>query len=131
MDFAPGSSSICIDMGASACISNNKNDFVSLVACNNNTIQGIGADLKITGTGNLQWSNLMDAGQEFNLYVCNALFVPGAPMNLLCAHQIPMMAALLKPITALVFSTFSRLFTIAPKMAYLFFTPLLIAVPAH
>ena len=88
MDFAPGSSSICFDAGASACISSNKNDFVSLVACKNSTIQGIGTGLAIAGKGTLQWCILTNEGQEVNPYVRNALYVPGIPMNLLCPQQI-------------------------------------------
>jgi hypothetical protein len=30
MDYAPGSKAICIDTGASSCISKDKNDFISL-----------------------------------------------------------------------------------------------------
>jgi hypothetical protein len=89
MDFAPGSSWICIDTGASACISNNENDFVSLVACNNNTIQGIGTGLKIARKGRLQWSIHTNGGQAVNLYVRDNLFVPGVPMNPLSAVNSP------------------------------------------
>jgi hypothetical protein len=77
MDYAPGSNPICVDTGASVCISNNKNDFISLVKISSETIQGIGSGLQVEGKGTLRWIIYDDDGQEVTLYVRDALYVPG------------------------------------------------------
>jgi hypothetical protein len=87
MDYAPGSSPICIDTGASSCVSNNISDFISLENYNS-TVQGIGSGLSIKGKGTLQWFLLDNSGQEITLFVKDALHVPQVPMNLLYPQQI-------------------------------------------
>ena len=88
MDYAPGSRAICVDTGASACISNNKEDFVSLDVRGCSMIQGIGSGLSIAGMGTLKWVLHDDDGQEVSLFVRDALYVPAVPMCLLCPQQI-------------------------------------------
>ncbi len=82
MDYAPGSKAICIDTGASSCISNDKNDFISLEKVQNQTITGIGSSLDIAGYGTLRWKIKDDDGNTIVLHISNAL------MCLLCPQQI-------------------------------------------
>ena len=53
MEFTTGSYSICIDTGASACISNDKNDFINIKEVQNVSINGIGSGLEVQGVGTL------------------------------------------------------------------------------
>jgi hypothetical protein len=53
MDFSPGGAPICVDTGASCCISNNKNDFVSLNQSTHSTLRGISSGLSVEGSGTL------------------------------------------------------------------------------
>jgi hypothetical protein len=73
MDYAPGSQAICIDTGASACISNNKAAFISLTLTSEQTLQGIGSGLAIAGEGTLRWSINNDDGDAVILHVNDAL----------------------------------------------------------
>jgi hypothetical protein len=79
---------ICIDTGASACISTRKENFVTLSAITNVKINGIGSGLPVEGTGLLKWPIRDDKNNEIILYIQNALYVPKAPMGLLCQQQI-------------------------------------------
>ena len=88
MDYAPGSKAICIDTGASVCISNDKSDFISLTLTSDQTLQGIGSGLEIAGEGTLRWSINDDDGHAIILHVRNALYVPKVPMCLLCPQQV-------------------------------------------
>ncbi len=88
MDYAPGSKAICVDTGASSCISNDKNDFILLETVQNQTITGIGSGLTIAGHGTLRWKIKDDDGNTIILHVSNALYVPQVPMCLLCPQQI-------------------------------------------
>jgi hypothetical protein len=86
--LAPGSQTICVDTGASACISDHKHDFVTLDTYGSAFIEGIGSGLKIAGTGTLRWILLDDDGQEITLFVRDILYMPAVPMCLLCPKQI-------------------------------------------
>lgn len=88
MDYAPGSKAICVDTGASSCISNDRKDFITLEKVNNQTISGIGSGLTIEGHGTLRWTINDDDGNAIILHVRNALYVPNVPMCLLCPQQI-------------------------------------------
>jgi hypothetical protein len=88
MDYAPGSKAICIDTGASACISNDKNDFISLEKVECQTIKGIGEGIAIAGHGTLRWSINDDEGNAIILHVRDALYVPKVPMCLLSPQQV-------------------------------------------
>jgi len=93
MDYAPGSKAICIDTGASSCISNDKNDFISLESVQNQSIAGIGSGLSIEGVGTLRWKINDDDGNAIILHVQNALYVPKVPMCLLCPQQVAQQTA--------------------------------------
>jgi hypothetical protein len=86
--FGSDTENICIDTGASACISRIKANFVNLHPITNLTIKGIGTGLPIEGIGTLRWSIRDDSHNEIDLYVKDALYVPAAPMGLLCPQQI-------------------------------------------
>ena len=88
MDFAPGSHAICVDTGASACVSNHKQNFVSLDTGGSTFIKGIGSGLQIAGTGALRWILLDDDGRKNTLFFRDAFYVPAVPMCLLCPQQI-------------------------------------------
>jgi hypothetical protein len=79
---------ICIDTGASACISTKKESFKSLKPMSNIKINGIASGLQVAGIGLLKWSIRDDDNNEINLYIRDALYVPQAPMGLLCPQQI-------------------------------------------
>jgi hypothetical protein len=86
--FDTDTESICIDTGASACLSPKKNNFVSLKEINNLKINGIASGLQVGGIGTLKWSIRDDNNNEIDLYIKDALYVPSAPMGLLCPQQI-------------------------------------------
>jgi hypothetical protein len=90
VSFATDVENICIDTGASACISTRKENFDNLQMIRNLKINGIGTGLPVKGTGRLKWPFRDDNGNEFDLYVHNALCVPKIPMGLLCPQQIAM-----------------------------------------
>jgi hypothetical protein len=81
---------ICIDTGASACISTRKENFTNLNTVNHIKINSIGTGLPVAGIGTLKWPIRDDDGHEIDLHVHNALYVPEAPMGLLCPQQIAM-----------------------------------------
>ena len=88
MDFSGGGKAICIDTGASACLSNCKSDFTTLREVNNINISGIGSGLSITGVGTLRWLIVDDQGNELELLIENSIFVPLCPMNLMSPQHI-------------------------------------------
>jgi hypothetical protein len=51
-------------------------------------INDIGSGLPVEGSGLLKWPLRDDNNNEVDLYIQNALFVPKAPMGLLCPQQI-------------------------------------------
>jgi hypothetical protein len=86
--FAVGSASICVDTGASASISNCRDDFVSLKPITNLNLKGIATGLPIAGIGTLNWNISTDSGSIIALQLCNALYVPQCLMNLLSPQQL-------------------------------------------
>jgi hypothetical protein len=76
MDFSPVSEPICIDTGSSCCISNNKNDFISLSTSPHCTLRGISSGLSVEGSGTLQWVITNDAGDDVILQLSNCLYIP-------------------------------------------------------
>jgi hypothetical protein len=86
--FGTDSERICIDTGASACISAKRSNFIKLHPITNLSITGIGAGLPIAGIGTLRWSLRDDNANEIDLYIKDALYVPKSPMGLLCPQQI-------------------------------------------
>jgi hypothetical protein len=53
MNFSPCSNAICVDTGATCCISNNKADFIDFTSSHNKVLHGIGTGLSIEGSGTL------------------------------------------------------------------------------
>jgi hypothetical protein len=88
MNFSPGGQPICVDSGASCCISNNWNDFTTFQSASNRVHSGITNCLEIEGTGTLCWRILNDNGDKVQLHSHNSLYVPSLPMNLLSPQQI-------------------------------------------
>jgi hypothetical protein len=74
---------ICIDTGASCCISNNKADFLTFAPSSSSVLKGIGSGLKIEGTGTIKWTIVSDDGDEITIHLYNSLYVPEAQMCLL------------------------------------------------
>jgi hypothetical protein len=67
---------ICIDTGASCCISNNKRDFIELNSTQSSSVlKGIGSGLTIAGSGTIKWTILDDMGDEITLHLHNSLYV--------------------------------------------------------
>jgi hypothetical protein len=86
--FDPSIERICIDTGASASISTKRQNFIQLHPVTNLKINGFGAGLPVKGFGILKWSICDDKNNDIDLYSRGALFVPTAPMGLLCPQQI-------------------------------------------
>jgi hypothetical protein len=79
---------ICVDTGASVSLSMKKSNFVHLLPIQNLEISGIASGLKVEGIGILKWSIRDDDNNEIHLFIKDALYVPSAPMGLLCPQQI-------------------------------------------
>jgi hypothetical protein len=88
--FGTDTERICIDAGASACLSTKKGNFVNLQPVTNLKINGIGSGLPVEGVGTLKWPMQADDGTEMDIHIHQALYVPSAPMGLLCPQQIAM-----------------------------------------
>jgi len=88
MNFTPGGKPICIDTGASSCISNDKADFIILVPSENTVLQGISSGLNIEGSGTICWNIINDSGDIVTLHIHNSLYVPRAPMCLLSPQSV-------------------------------------------
>jgi hypothetical protein len=79
---------ICVDTGASASISTKRENFITLQPVSDLKINGIGTGLPIEGIGILKWPICDDQNNEIDLFIKDALYVPSAPMGLLCPQQI-------------------------------------------
>jgi hypothetical protein len=82
--FDPAMERICIDTGASTCISTMKGNFINLKPVTNVQINGIGTGLPIEGIGCLRWSIRDDENNEIDLFINNALYVPTARLMVFC-----------------------------------------------
>jgi hypothetical protein len=60
---------VCIDTGASCCISNNKSDFTHFKESTSSVLHGISSGLSIHGTGTIKWSINDDNGDKIILYL--------------------------------------------------------------
>ena len=96
MDYTPGSKAICIDIGASACISNDERAFVTLTTVTDQTISGIGSGLTVQGHGTLLWTISDNDGNKIKLYIADALYVRNIPICLLCPQQVAKQARIHK-----------------------------------
>jgi hypothetical protein len=92
--FDPAIERICVDTGASTCISPMKGNFITLQPVTNVQINGIGTGLPIEDIGCLKWSIRDDENNEIDLFLNNTLYVPKVPMGLLCLQQIAQQMAL-------------------------------------
>jgi hypothetical protein len=88
MNFSPGGIAICMDTGASSCISNNKSDFIDIQPSSNTVLKGIGSGLHIEGIGTICWKFSNDNGDEIALHIHDSLYVPSTPMCLLSPQTI-------------------------------------------
>jgi hypothetical protein len=88
MDFSGGCKPICIDTGASASLSNSKEDLTSFHPVTNVTISGIGSGLTVTGVGTIRWLIVDDNGKELKLLIDNSTYVPQCPMNLFSRQKL-------------------------------------------
>jgi hypothetical protein len=88
--FGLDTEQICIDTGASACISARRENFITFNKVDNIKINGIGTGLPVVGIGTLKWTLRDDKNSVIDLHVHEALYVPSAPMGLLCPQQIAM-----------------------------------------
>jgi hypothetical protein len=86
--FDPTIERICVDTGASASLSTKRNNFITLKPVSDLKINGIGTGLPIEGIGILKWPIRDDHNSEIDLFIKDALYVPSAPMGLLCPQQI-------------------------------------------
>jgi hypothetical protein len=87
-NFDTDAERICIDTGASACLSTKKENFISLKPISNVKINGIASGLQVDGIGLLKWSIRDDNNKEIDLFIKDALYVLKASMGLLCPQQI-------------------------------------------
>jgi hypothetical protein len=90
MELTAGTSSICIDTGASACISHDSKDFLGIREVQNISINGISIGLDVAGIGTLHWLIVDDTSTELDVHVHNSLYVPKCPMKLLFPQQLAM-----------------------------------------
>jgi hypothetical protein len=71
--FGTDTEYICIDTGASACISKVRTNFINLHPVKNLNIKGIATGLPIEGIGTLRWSIRDDHNNKIDLYIKNSL----------------------------------------------------------
>ena len=88
MEFTAGSSPICIDTRALACISNDCTDFLTIKEAQNISINGIGSGLDVAGINTLHWLLVNDTGTELDIHMHHAIYVPKCLMKLLCSQQL-------------------------------------------
>ena len=74
---------LCIDSGASCCISNDKLNFTSFTTMESSVLHGITSGLQIEGVGTIKWTLQDDSGHDITIFLPNSLYVPQTPMCLL------------------------------------------------
>ena len=85
--FDTDSSPFAVDPGASATISNSREDFGELHATPNLFLKGVGGKVPVKGMGTLKWNLLDDTGKGHTMVIEQAYYVPEAPLSLLCPQQ--------------------------------------------
>jgi hypothetical protein len=83
MNFTPRGKPICIDMGASSCISNNKTDFIDITPSSHTILKGIVSSLSIEGIGLICWKITNNNGDKISLHIHEGHYVLSAPICLL------------------------------------------------
>jgi hypothetical protein len=123
---------ICIYTRASACLSTKRSNFTNLKPITNLKINGIASRLLVEGIITLKWPIKDDNDNEIDLYIHNVLYVPNAPMGLLCPQQIAqqtqhqkMALTLLHNMACLPLLDLSELFLITEKLYCQLFTQLM------
>jgi hypothetical protein len=86
--FDPGGNSVCIDTGASGTIWIWKQHFISLQKFDNMMTNGIASDLKLQGIGVIRFTIMDKDDNTIDIIIRDALYVPDAPMCLLCPQQL-------------------------------------------
>ena len=80
---------LIIDSGASRTIVNSLDDFVGQVhPVQNTTIEGISAGLTAEGVGTVAYTLQDDNGNDVQIEIKEALYVPDCPVRLVCPQQI-------------------------------------------
>ncbi len=79
---------LCIDSGASCCISNDKLDFTTLTTTESSVLHGITSGLQIEGVDTIKWTLKDDSGHDITIFLPNSLYVPQAPMCLLSPQHM-------------------------------------------
>jgi hypothetical protein len=87
MEFS-SDKALCIDSGASCCISNDKRDFTSFTMTTSSVLNGILSRLQIESIGTLQLTLQDDLGNDITILLPNSLYVPQAPMCLLSPQHM-------------------------------------------
>ena len=87
-NFDSDSYPICIDTGASCCISNDLSHFVHLDPIENVKVARIASGLAVKGMGIVKWTFMDDSGQVIDLPIKDCLYVPDVPMCLLSPQQV-------------------------------------------
>lgn len=83
MNFTPGGRPLCIDTGASSCISILRSDFLDLTPMSDTVLNGISSGLSIEGIGILHLKITTDNNEDVELHVRNSPLVPSIPMCLI------------------------------------------------
>jgi hypothetical protein len=86
--FDPGGKSVCIYTGASCTIWTWRQHFISLQKLDNTMINGIASGVKVQGIGVIRFTILDKDDNTIDIIIRDALYVPNAPMCLLCPHQL-------------------------------------------
>jgi len=87
-NFGTDTERICIDTGASACISTHRENFVTLTPVKKIKINGIGSGLPVEGSGLLKWPLRDDNNNEVDLYIQKCSICPKSSHGTLCPQQI-------------------------------------------
>ena len=76
-----------IDPMASATISNDKNEFLTLRPLSKTYLAGVGGKVPVEGIGTILWDIEDDLGMKHQIKVNNAYYCSQAPLRLLCPQQ--------------------------------------------
>jgi hypothetical protein len=73
MNFSPGGKPVCVDSGASCCISNNRSDFITFTTSANSVLSGIASGFHIEGKGCWETikNNIVQTNEFCTVVLCN------------------------------------------------------------
>jgi hypothetical protein len=86
--FDPGGEYVYVDTGASSTIWNFFKYLISLEKIDNLMINGIASGLKVEAVRLLKFTIMYTEENTLDLIIRDALYVPNAPMCLLCPQQL-------------------------------------------